>query len=168
MPEIPPAEEISQVDESIATLLDPPPIETVPVDVPVPMLTALLDDAFKLIVPPVVVNPALPVIRPEEVKVPAPVRLAPEAVSDVVPPEARTIFPVLVSPRVSDCLAVVAILPAAFMYKPPVVPAESEAVGVPPAMLVTANRALEVAVAPRSRSSVILTGVIAPAFSCQY
>ena len=59
------------------------------------------------------VNPAFAVIRPVEVNVPAPVRFAPLPVRAVVPPGARTISPVLVSPKVKVCLLLVARTPEA-------------------------------------------------------
>ena len=68
----------------MATVLEPPPIATAPVEAPVPMFTGKLEEAFRLTAAPVTVKPALPVIRPEEVKVPAPVRLTPLAVKAVV------------------------------------------------------------------------------------
>ena len=75
----------------------------------------------------------------------------------------------VVLPRVKFCLLVVKILPVASMESAPLIPAETEAVGVPlPVTLVKANLALLVAVEPRSRSSVILKGESAPWFSCQY
>lgn len=49
----------------------------------------------------------------------------------------------------------------------PLVPAEAEAVGVPPAMFITANLAELVLVAPSKRSSVILVGMTAPDLLCQ-
>lgn len=99
--------------------------------------------------PPFDVKPEK-VIVPEEVspvkpvKVPAPIKFAPLAVKAVVPPGERTISPVLASPRVRVCLAVVARVPVALRYAPPAVPADTEAVGVPGApglMFKTANLA---------------------------
>lgn len=50
----------------------------------------------------------------------------------------------------------------------PVAPAETLAVGIPfPVTLVNANFALPVEVLPKRRSSVVLTGEIAPRFLCQ-
>jgi hypothetical protein len=43
--------------------LPAPPKVTVEVVVPVPILTALFEEAFKLTIPPVTVNPAVPVTR---------------------------------------------------------------------------------------------------------
>src|SRR5258706_609296 len=78
--------------------------------------------------------------------------------------------PVLLSPRVRDCLLVVAKVPLAFMYAPPVVavPAEILAVGVPPATFMTANFAEAVDVPPTNRSTVLLYGAIVPELAdCQ-
>ncbi len=69
-PVIAPAAEISQLDESIATVFRLPPIATAPVDVPVAIFTGKLEEAFRFTVPPVIVSPALPVIRPAAVIVP--------------------------------------------------------------------------------------------------
>ena len=65
----------------------------------------------------------------------------------------NTMLPVVLPPSVKVCLFVVARLPVAVRNVPPVVPAESVAVGVLPALIpVTANRALLVAVDPSRRS----------------
>lgn len=48
----------------------PPPMVTVPVDVPVFMLVAKLEEAFRLTAAPDTVRPALPVSRPALVMVP--------------------------------------------------------------------------------------------------
>lgn len=162
MPESAPAVEISHVEESIATVLLPPPMVTAPVDVPVPMLTGKLDDAFRFTVAPVTANPALPVMRPVDVNVPAPVRLAPDAVKAVVPPGARMISPVVLLPKVSDCLFVVASVPSAFKNVAPDRPAEMEAVGVPELTFKNPNFALAVEVPPTRRSSDVLLTYTAP------
>ena len=65
-----PAEETSQEVVSIASVSALPPIATAPVVVPVPMLTAKLDEAFRLIVAPVTVAPRFPVRSWVTVKAP--------------------------------------------------------------------------------------------------
>src|SRR5579859_37623 len=79
----------------------------------------------------------------------------------------KTMLPVLLSPSVKDCFAVVASVPAAERYTPPGVPAETEATGVPPATFINANFAELVAVDPSSRSSVMLSGESSPFARCQ-
>jgi hypothetical protein len=54
-----PAVETSKAVELIAKVFEPPPIETAPVDVPVPILIAKFDDAFRLIAAPEIVAPAV-------------------------------------------------------------------------------------------------------------
>ena len=88
----------------------------------------------KVIVPEEV-NPVRPV------RVPAAMRLAALAVRARVPPGASLTSPVLVSPKVKVCLAVVDRIPVAVRYAPPAVPAETEAVGVPELIFNTANLA---------------------------
>jgi len=60
-PEMAPAEDMAQLVVEMATVFAPPPIATAPVEVPVPMLTPLLDEAFKLIAAPEIVAPREPV-----------------------------------------------------------------------------------------------------------
>ena len=69
-------------------------------------------------------------------------------------------FPVFVSPKVSVCLLVVARVPEAERYAPPVVavPAETEAVGVPEFMFKTANFAEVEDCPPMAKSTVELFG----------
>ena len=79
-PVIAPAE-ISKVVVSTAKTAEPPPKVRVPVEVPVLMLTALLEEALRLTVPPLAVKPAEPVKSPAEVMAPAPeVEILPEVV----------------------------------------------------------------------------------------
>lgn len=112
------------------------------------------------VVVPIVSVPADPVSNdppaPTVIAVPLTVKLLPNVNA---PAEVRLLvglkklmLPVLASPTVKVCLLVVASVPVALMYRPPVRPAEREAVGVPPAMLVTANLAELVAVEPSKRS----------------
>jgi hypothetical protein len=54
-------------------VFDEPPILTAPVEVPVLMLVALFELAFRLVIPPVTVIPDDPVNNPAEVMVPEPV-----------------------------------------------------------------------------------------------
>src|SRR3989344_3721861 len=82
-------------------------------------------------------------------------------------PALRLISPVCALPRVSDCLAVVVILPSASKTRARAEEPEIEAVGVPEATLRKANLAEAVAVAPRRTSSVVKTGARAPLFLCQ-
>src|SRR5487761_426278 len=79
----------------------------------------------------------------------------------------KTMLPVLLSPSVKDCFAVVASVPAAERYTPPGVPADTEATGVPPATFINANFALAVAVDPSKRSSVMFSGESSPFARCQ-
>ena len=75
----------------------------------------------------------------------------------------NTMLPVVLPPSVKVWRLVVARLPVAVRNVPPVVPAESVAVGVLPALIpVTANRALLVAVLPSRRSSVVFLSKIEP------
>src|SRR3989304_4137659 len=77
-------------------------------------------------------------------------------------------FPVSPPPRVRVCLAVVAIVPCALRDNAPLVPAETEAVGVPePVILITANLAEAVVEPPSKRSFVIWSGASAPFILCQ-
>ena len=71
-------------------------------------------------------------------------------------------FPVVPPPRVRVWFAVVCRVPFADRYVPPATPAESDAVGVPPAIFRTANFALAVDVPPRSKSSVVIFGLSVP------
>jgi hypothetical protein len=70
-PVITPAVEISNAVESMATVFDPPPIETAPFEVPVPTLIAKLEETLRSIAPPeevmapVFVIPRTSVIAPE-------------------------------------------------------------------------------------------------------
>src|SRR5579862_1510863 len=72
--------------------------------------------------------------------------------------EKKLILPVVPVPNWSACLLLVPRTPVAVSVVAPVIPADKEAVGVPPATLVKANFALVVAVDPRRRSSVMLVG----------
>lgn len=65
-------------------------------------------------------------------------------------------FPVLLSPKVKVCFAVVASVPVALRYAPPGLPADTDAVGVPELTFRTANFAEEVAVPPTNTSTVLL------------
>ena len=87
------------------------------------------------------------VARPEAAKVP---------VTDVF--SERDMFPVVLPPRVNVWLAVVAKLPAAVKYAAPVLPAETEATGVPPATFRTANLAEVLEIPPIRRSRVLFVG----------
>jgi hypothetical protein len=62
-----PAEFISHVFESTATEFEFPPILTAPVDVPVFMLVAKFEFAFKFTLAPVDVKPAVALMAPVEV-----------------------------------------------------------------------------------------------------
>ena len=52
-PDATPADVISQIEESMATDPEPPPIETAPVELPVLIFVAKLEEALSAIVPPV-------------------------------------------------------------------------------------------------------------------
>jgi len=78
--------------------------------------------------------------------------------------EKKLMLPVVPLPSCKVCLFVVPRTPVAVSDVAPIVPAETDAVGVPPATLVNANFALLVAVEPSSRSSVMLVGDSAFAF----
>jgi len=80
------------------------------------------------------------------------IKFAPCAVNAVAPPEIIETFPVVALPNWSVCLLVVPRMPLAVRDAPPVIPADREAVGIPPATLTNANLALPVAVAPSNRS----------------
>src|SRR6185295_13413324 len=75
---------------------------------------------------------------------------------------ATATLPELPPPKVRACFAVVWIEPAAVMNAAPLVPADTDAVGVPDATLRTANLADEVAVPPRMKSRDGLLVYIAP------
>src|SRR5437763_696388 len=77
--------------------------------------------------------------------------------------EKKLMLPVLVSPKVKVCLAVVASAPLAERDKAPDVPAEMEAVGIPELTLINPNRALLVALLPSKRSCVVFLSKIEPA-----
>src|SRR5581483_12344909 len=77
----------------------------------------------------------------------------------------KTILPVFESPSVNDCLAVVASVPVAVKYAPPVVPAERVAVGEPVTPS-TANLAEVVPCPPTAKSSVELIGARSPEVCC--
>ena len=72
--------------------------------------------------------------------------------------ESMTILPVVLFPMVSDCLAVVASVPEAVKNAAPLVPAETDAVGVPLDTFKTANFAEELACPPIKKSTVELIG----------
>ena len=133
--------------------------------IPVPLVIALpaLKTKAELVVVPVAfdeVNVCAPV--PDvKFKAVAPVELPREMIRAVASvPRAK--FPVLVSPIVKVCFAVVAKVPVALKYAAPFVPADTDAVGVPELTLVTANFALAVDVPPTKRSTVLLIGAKAP------
>ena len=70
-----------------------------------------------------------------------------------------------VDPRVKDWPLVVPKVPVAVRYVALLFAPEIEAVGLPPATFKNPNLAEPVAVAPRSRSSVVILSVIAPFLS---
>jgi len=80
-----------------------------------------------------------------------------------VPKPNKSILPVVSEPSVSVCLFAVPIVPVPVRNRalPPAF-AEIDAVGVPPATLLKANFALDVAAAPRSKSSVVFLSKIEP------
>ncbi len=82
-----------------------------------------------------------------------------------VPKPERTMLPVSAPPRVNDWRAVVWSDPAAVKKEAPVVPAETEAVGVPEFIFNTENLAEAVDTPPTSRSRVELLGVRIPRLS---
>jgi hypothetical protein len=90
-PETAPAVVTLRPVDVIATVLEAPPILTPPLEVPVPMFTAKLEEALRLTTPPVIVCPVEPVIKPLTVSVPAETaRLPPLTVSPacaVISPE---------------------------------------------------------------------------------
>ena len=75
-----------------------------------------------------------------------------KAVNEVVPPGMRETLPVVAEPSCKVCAFVVPITPVAVWNEAPVVPAEKEAIGVPPALLRNANFALDVEVPPNNTS----------------
>jgi hypothetical protein len=79
-----------------------------------------------------------------------------------VPNPDKVIFPVVALPKVRDCFAVVARVPSAVIYILPLVPALTEAVGVPLLTPRTANFALDEVAPPTSKSEERLTGERAP------
>ena len=81
IPVIAPVVVISQSLESIATVLEFPPIATAPVEVPVAIFTAKLEEALRETAAPVTVKPAVVVIRPSEVIAPMPVKAPVEEMS---------------------------------------------------------------------------------------
>ena len=100
MPERAPALVTSKLVESITSGADPPPMVMVPVLVPVLMLVGLLLLAFKLIVAPETVAPALAVSRLEKVLAPPRVWVVVE-ISPAFVPSATARFrvlPVMVAP----------------------------------------------------------------------
>ncbi len=127
-----PVVEISQSEESMATVSPLSPRVTTPLAVRVPET-----------------------VRDEEAVV------ASDKVIDEVP-ESITMFPVVAPPRVKDCMAVVERVPVALRYDPPAAPAESVAVGVPELIFITANLADAVLCPPIAKSTVELSGTIAP------
>lgn len=129
-PEMAPAVEISQAEELIPTVFEPPPMETAPVEVPVPIFVAKLEEAFMLIAAPEIVAPAVPVRRPSIVIAPIPV-IAP--VVDISQSEVF-IDPVSpLSPRVKVLLAVnapLAVSPLVAVINPEMVGVAVQAVPV--------------------------------------
>lgn len=117
--------------------------------------------------PPTVVSPVpvVNVVAPVWVKLPESVVASTKLIRPV--PEFKTMLPVVSPPKVKVCALVVPRLPApvrnVLLF---VVPAEIEAVGVPPATFMKANRAEAVEVLPSKISSVKFVGVKAPAFLC--
>jgi len=100
-PEIAPAVLTSQFEELISTVLELPPIVTAAFVLPVPILVAKLEEAFKLTAAPVTVKPSWPVTRPEKVGLFA---TATVTVS-VAPPVVVILVPaaiVMVSPEAID------------------------------------------------------------------
>src|SRR5258708_1310358 len=81
-------------------------------------------------------------------------------------PELMTIFPVVAPPMVNVFIFNDWIVPFA-LSESPFVPADIDAVGVPPATLINANFADVVAAAPNSRSLVVFNGASAPFANCQ-
>ena len=71
-------------------------------------------------------------------------------------------LPVLASPRVSDCFAVVAIVPSAVKNVAPLTPPDTDAVGVPEFTLSTANFADDEDCPPIEKSTVELRGESKP------
>ena len=87
----------------------------------------------------------------------------------ILEPESITIFPVVAPPRVNVPMLsdwIVPVDPVSESPRPLVV-AEIVAVGVPAAIPVTANSALEVAVDPIAKSYVELDGESRLLFNCQ-
>lgn len=86
IPESAPAEETSKLVESMTSGAEPPPMVTVPEEVPVLILVAKLEPTFKLMAAPEAVNPKELVSNPAEVMVPEPVvEMFPEVVMAPVP-----------------------------------------------------------------------------------
>src|SRR6266446_131755 len=108
-------------------------------------------------IPPFAVN------NPVEVNVPAPVRFAPLAVNAVVPSGAKIIFPVVPLPNVKVCAFVVPSTPAP-VKNVALFPkfAETDAVGVPPELLIKANFAEADEFPPTNISRVEMVGYTAP------
>jgi len=118
-----------------------------------------------LVPPPEKVSPALlPVnvrpIPPANVPLPASETFPNE--SSTLALEKKLILPVVPVPNCNVCLFVVPRMPVAVRDVAPIVPAETDAVGMPPATLVKANLADVVAVLPISRSCVVFLSKIVP------
>src|SRR5579872_3225503 len=122
-----------------------------------------LFDWMVFVPPPLKVRPAPfpvrvnPVVPP---RVPLPARERLPRVSRTLAFEKKLILPVEPFPNWRVCLLLVPRTPVAVSEVAPVVP-ETEAVGVPPATLVTANLAELVAVPPRRKSCVVFLSTIA-------
>ena len=99
-----------------------------------------------------------PVTSPVRVIVWSPVLVPERLAAEIL--LVTTTLPVLASPKVKDCLAVVLMVGVVLKIKVP----EVEALPVRPK---TWNLALEVAVPPMAKSSVMLRGVRVPEFLCQ-
>lgn len=131
---------------------------------------ALTSNSVKSIAvaPPTIDVKFVPVIVvPVMVKLPLSVVLSARVIAD--DPESITMFPVVVPPRVSVCILVVARLPAPVMYVlfAPLF-ADIEAVGTPvPVLFVKANLADDVDVEPNNTSTVEFEGDSAPRVCCQ-
>lgn len=117
-----------------------------------------------LIAPELIPTPLIVLVVVADM-LPASVRL-PEDVRLFVPLKKLT-FPVFVSPSVNDCLLVVARVPVADRYVPPVDP-ERVAMGVFEATPSIANLADAVAFPPIPKSYVELEGLRKFEFNCQY